>query len=564
MANDLRHVPIALRRQLFTFPLVGQVKTLGRSICDSISSPTTTGWRQAAFPASVSVCAVLLALIISAPSHAQPVTLRSSDGSVTVSGPLIRFDGNAYVVKSGANGQLSLPVSDFSCISELCPRPNAFGIHGSNTIGAELMPRLIEAYAQLRGERVKISNGASPEVAEIEVLGGDGTTSATIDLQSHGSGTATPGLASGKALIGMASRPLNEGELLQLTKQNLGDMRGPENEHVVGLDGIIVVVSPGNPIARLSLRQVEGIFSGVLSDWSQVGGKPGKINVYARDAKSGTFDTFKTLVLDPGKQQLVSSARRLESSNELSDLVANDPNGIGFIGFAYLRNAKAISLVNECGMTFAPSTFDVKTEEYPLSRRLFLYSAKLPAQSFAAGLVEFSTSLQAQPVVRHSGFIDRQLQMQSDRQLSRMADARPASKQKERLGDPLAKLARDIQETSRISATMRFRYNSVELDNKALKDIDILADFLQFMRQTKLQQRLVLVGFTDSTGVPEKNFALSLERANAVRQTLLRKLRDSHYAKLIEVRGYGPALAVACNETEVGRDKNRRVEVWLR
>jgi hypothetical protein len=127
----------------------------------------------------------------------------------------------------------------------------------------------------------------------------------------------------------------------------------------------------------VSLQQLQGIFSGALSDWSQVGGKPGKINVYARDSKSGTFDTFKTLVLDPGKQKVTGSAQGFESSEELSDSVTNDPSGIGFVGFAYLRNAKAISLVNECGMSFKPTTFNVKTEEYPLSRRPFVQRANL-------------------------------------------------------------------------------------------------------------------------------------------------------------------------------------------
>src|SRR5262249_29297729 len=170
--------------------------------------------------------------------------------------------------------------------SQSCPGPNAFGIHGSNTIGAELMPRLIEGYAQSRGEHVRISSGASSEVAEITLTGGDGKNSATIDLQAHGSGTATPGLASGKALIGMASRALNEAELTQLAQQGFGDMRSAENEHVVGLDGIIVIVSPANPIAKLSLQQLQGIFSGAAFDWSQVGGKPGSINVYAPHATS--------------------------------------------------------------------------------------------------------------------------------------------------------------------------------------------------------------------------------------------------------------------------------------
>jgi phosphate transport system substrate-binding protein len=515
--------------------------------------------------ATLLVGASLVALLMSRSAQAQSVTLRSLDGNVTVSGPLLRFDGNTYTIKTGAHGELNLPISDFSCMSESCPDPHAFGIHGSNTIGAELMPRLIEAYARSRGERAIITNGASPEVSEIKVIASDGKNRATIDLQAHGSGTATPGLASGKALIGMASRALNEAELAQLARQGLGDMRSSENEHVVGLDGIIVIVSPRNPVGSLSLQQLQGIFSGAVSDWSQVGGKPGKINVYARDAKSGTFDTFKTLVLDPGNQKLSGSAQRMESSNDLSDLVANDSNGIGFIGFAYLRNAKALSLINECGMSFMPSTFDVKTEEYPLSRRLFLYSGKLPAHSYAAGLLDFAISVEAQAIIRESGFIDQELEGRSDRQVGRMIDADSVRKQKGVIGEPAAvALARDIQETSRISTTMRFQSNSVELDNKALGDIDILAQFLKFIRESKSPRKLVLVGFTDSLGAIDKNMALSLERANAVRQTLLRKLRDPQYARLIETRGYGPAIAVACNENEAGRDKNRRVEVWVR
>jgi phosphate transport system substrate-binding protein len=86
----------------------------------------------------------------------------------------------------------------------------------------------------------------------------------------------------------------------------------------------------------------------------------------------------------------------------------------------------------------------------------------------------------------------------------------------------------------------------------------------QFIQHTKPARKLMLVGFTDSVGTTDRNIALSLERANVARQTLLRNLRDPQYAKLIEIRGYGPALPVACNGNEAGRDKNRRVEVWVR
>jgi phosphate transport system substrate-binding protein len=215
-------------------------------------------------------------------------------------------------------------------------------------------------------------------------------------------------------------------------------------------------------------------------------------------------------------------------------------------------------------MSFAPSTFSVKTEEYPLSRRLFLYSGKLPESSFAAGLLDFSLSFGAQPVVRDSGFIDRDLEWHAGRQSGRAADAQSARKLKVGGGDPFVTLVRDVQDTSRISTTMRFRFNSTELDNKALRDVDVVAQFLQFLRQTKPERKLVLAGFSDSAGTVDKNIVLSLERANAVKQALLRKLGDPQYAKLIDTRGYGPSVPVACNENETGRDKNRRVEVWLR
>jgi ABC-type phosphate transport system substrate-binding protein len=200
--------------------------------------------------------AALMALMMTGPSQAQSVTLRSSDGSATITGPLIRFDGNTYTIKAG-DRDLSLPAAGFSCVSGACPAPKAFGIHGSNTIGAELMPRLIEAYAQSRGDRVRISNGESPDVSEIRVVGGDGWNRATIDLQARGSGTTTPGLVSGKAVVGMASRPLNETELAQLAQQGFGDMRAAGSEHVLGLDGIIVIVAPTNPVSKLSLQQLQ-------------------------------------------------------------------------------------------------------------------------------------------------------------------------------------------------------------------------------------------------------------------------------------------------------------------
>ena len=124
---------------------------------------------------------------------------------------------------------------------------------------------------------------------------------------------------------------------------------------MIALDGIVVLVNKANPITELSLADIAAIFSGAVTDWSQLGGQPGSIRVLARDDKSGTFDTFKTLVLRDRK--LVSSAQRYENSEELSDEVASNPNGIGFTGIAYVRNARAVAIRSDCGLSFAPTSF---------------------------------------------------------------------------------------------------------------------------------------------------------------------------------------------------------------
>ncbi|MEQ1384070.1 hypothetical protein ABLW58_25810, partial [Salmonella enterica] len=82
---------------------------------------------------------------------------------------------------------------------------------------------------------------------------------------------------------------------------------------------------------------------------------------------SGTFDTFDNLVLKPRNLKLVDTAKRTENHAEQSDLVAADPNGIGFAGIAYERNAKALNIETSCGLIVKPSVFSMKTEEYPLS-----------------------------------------------------------------------------------------------------------------------------------------------------------------------------------------------------
>ena len=116
------------------------------------------------------------------------------------------------------------------------------------------------------------------------------------------------------------------------------------------------------------------IFAGEITDWAQLGLPSGTINLYAPNADSGTFETFNDLIMKPLNLRASENIRRTANHAQQSDWVASDPNGIGIISLAYLRNAKALNIQTACGLITRPSRFAMKTEEYPLTRRLYLYT----------------------------------------------------------------------------------------------------------------------------------------------------------------------------------------------
>ena len=194
-------------------------------------------------------------------------------------------------------------------------------IHGSNTIGSKLIASLLEGFLRQEGwSNITRVPGKDPDEYSLQgvVSGTSGVQS--VQVEARGSATAFDSLANAACDIGMSSRKIKPAEQAMLSA--LGDMTSPACEHVLALDGIAIVVNKGNPVASLSRKQIQSIFSGQTTDWSQVGGRAGRIDLFARDDRSGTYDTFKSLVLDSAA--LSPDAKRFEDSNALSDAVAAD------------------------------------------------------------------------------------------------------------------------------------------------------------------------------------------------------------------------------------------------
>src|SRR5215470_6143748 len=143
-------------------------------------------------------------------------------------------------------------------------------IHGSNTIGAQLAPALAEEFLRQRGATdVKILPQSTDEVVVQGKLPGESAPK-SIEIAAHGSATAFTDLRDNKCDVGAASRKITSDEVSSLS--SLGDMLSPASEHVVGLDGIAVIVNAGNPVRALSKDQIAKIFSGEVAEWGQVNG----------------------------------------------------------------------------------------------------------------------------------------------------------------------------------------------------------------------------------------------------------------------------------------------------
>ncbi|HWH86115.1 MAG TPA: phosphate ABC transporter substrate-binding/OmpA family protein [Pseudomonas sp.] len=414
----------------------------------------------------------------------------------------------------------------------------ALGIQGSNTIGAELGPALVEGLLQEQG-LLKIHR-ETPDTANEQRIVGQTTQGqrVVIEVAAHGSSTGFTALKNASADLAAASREIKDSELLAL--QTLGDLKSPPAEQVIAIDGLAIILNPANALQQLDTEQLARIFAGEVKRWEDLGGRGGAIHLYARDDQSGTYDTFKELVLSRRGKSLSSAAKRFESSEQLSDAVSADPQGIGFIGLPYVRQAKAVAIADGASQAMLPLNNLIATEDYPLSRRLFFYLPPDSQNPWAQALTRFAQSPQGQAIVAASGFVSQTVRAMRVAPNALMPEGYQA-------------LSRHAQ---RLTVNFRFAEGSASLDNKARQDLARVLDYIK--RHDKTDRAVTLVGFGDLKDDPARADLLSKLRAMAVRRELVR-----NGVVMREVRGFGALMPVATNSADEGRIKNRRVEVWV-
>ena len=338
----------------------------------------------------------------------------------------------------------------------------------------------------------------------------------------------------------MTSRPIAAAERGDFAKR--GDMTGAGSEHVIGVDAAAVITNVANPITAISRSQLRAALAGSGADWSALGQKPRPLHIYIADGSGAAPEDGTIAFLGSGTDS--RAAIPLAGAADVLAAVQRDAGGIGIVNAADAAGAHVLAVSDATSAPVMPTDASVAAEDYPLTRRLYFYNLPSTATSFARRFADYAASAPGQAVVAASGFVSLSVRQGAPEAVAGPGAARAASP------------ARPVDGAARLSTTFRFQSGSVALDTRAVRDIDRLAAYLK--DKATDGSHILLAGFADNTGSEAANQFVAQKRVDAVAESLRRV-----GITVGQTKSFGAAFPIADNATPEGRDKNRRVEVYV-
>ena len=253
----------------------------------------------------------------------------------------------------------------------------------TTTVGLAMALAILAPLSCRRGGGAQITIAGSTSVqpfmevvAEEYMAKNPGTK---VMVQGGGSTAGVEAVRDGAAAIGMCSRELSDQET------DLTPIR-------IARDGIAIIVHPSNPVSDLSLQQARDIFSGKLTDWSEVGGAKKRIWIVTREAGSGTRSAFQELLM---KKERVSDAALVQDSNgSVREILANFPAGIGYVSSGLVN--ESVKGVRLDGVP--PAEENVSSGKYALVRP-FLLVVKGRPTGFTQKFIDYVLSDEGQKLL---------------------------------------------------------------------------------------------------------------------------------------------------------------------
>jgi phosphate transport system substrate-binding protein len=458
---------------------------------------------------------------------AQDVTLSARGGGLTVEGTLLSFDGAFYRVETRF-GALTVDAEGVICEGPGCPDLTApfaaVRIAAAEEIAGVLLPVLVGAFAEARGYPLSV-DGAT--ITLRDATGGRDIAAFSILGVADGASAATVADEAADAAIGAGTAP------------GLGTQ-------VIAVEAIVAITAPDNPVTRMTTRDLARVLTGDVTTWDQLGGPAFPIVLHGLAPGA---DISRAMAARLGRE--IAAGERHDTPAALAAAVARDPFGLALTVGSATGPARAMVLTDSCGFVLDPRPRALKAGDYPLTLPLMALTPPRRLPLILREFLDFAGSTEAQEVLAGAGLISRAPELSpllADD--GRLAGAIRGAAGETALAD-LQTLARAMAGGTRLSFTFRADDATGSLDPLSRQHLADLAAYLQAGLFDG--QRLMLAGFAGDA-------AAAQEAADQVAAALAEAAPDTTVE--ITPSGFGASLPIACDTTPIGRQLNRRVEVW--
>ncbi|MEP5757832.1 MAG: phosphate ABC transporter substrate-binding/OmpA family protein [Litoreibacter sp.] len=517
--------------------------------------------------------------------HADTITLISQDQSMEISGDFKGFSEGSYIIDVADLGILRVRADLVECIGESCPfqkqdpnveiifdeiapevveseaeegTDNPITFAGSELLSNRLVPSLLAKFSQSKGmSTADVGDLDGRQNINMTEIGDENAVRASFQVASTSSRGAFEALSDPATNFGLSTRPIEADEARDLRDTNAGNLNNSRQQHILGTDNLAISINPANDVNTISLPDIARIYSGEITNWQDIGGRDAPIVIYSRDSNSGAQYSFLQQVMEPAGREVTPSVNVLDTNEAMAESILSDVNGIGYVSAATVENVKPVSLEMSCGISYFPTDFAAKTNEFPLRNQLYLYNRDDNLNETATDFIDFVGSSEIDNLVTDAGFVNLSVSASpQDIQTSRVRFLlEDATRPEEFVA--ARNLLIDMLDWERLSTTFRFSSGSARLDAQGRNE---LARLVQFMKEQPQGVEIAVVGFTDTDGAFGPNLGLSTSRAARVAEQISNDFSDLD----ITVKGYGELSPVACNDSVNGKRLNRRVEVWIR
>lgn len=247
----------------------------------------------------------------------------------------------------------------------------------------------------LAGERIVIS-GSTTVIPVIQAAGEafmKKYPDVSLAISGGGTGSGLKALSENLCDIAMASRPIAEEERATALKNGVNPFATP-----IAIDALLIITHSKNPIKGLSLSNARDIYARRITNWKDLGGEDENIVLVSRDSSSGTYASWRELVMQG--ERIAPRSLLQTSCGGVAEVVRKNPKSIGYVGFGYFKaglNAPDLDKVH-------PTVETALADQWPLARELYFYTNGEPKGAILS-LINFILSPEGRQTILDSGFI---------------------------------------------------------------------------------------------------------------------------------------------------------------